>query len=158
MALFAYLNDGDIELTKAQMSDLMRVSAVAAYQYAQACLGCASDVLDVAMTGGPCAAAYQNVQLQQTYDGLAREALDAATSAANLLLQLNASDDDEAMDTYSDFLMDQIKTDQISAMLEGSRNRIAMAHRAMPENPTPAARFNADAYATAEGAQENDNG
>lgn len=147
-------SNGDVEEAKGTLIRSFHVMAGAALDYARASLGAATAVLDVAMAGGPCAAVYTNYAEVRRYDGLARSALDSLGELASMLVSINDSEDEAANDAYAEHLMQMSRTDEVSAMLEGASHRIAMANRALPENPQPAARFNVEIFTRVLGAQE----
>ena len=147
-------NLSDRESTKEQLFDLMNVTTKAAHQYARLALTTATDILEVAMDGGPCAAAYTSTTRVQQYDQLAREALDSATIVSNMLIKIHESTDDEANDAYIDYLVEMIQPEVISSLLQGAQERVTTAWKALPPTPEPAARFNPLVFHEEAGAQE----
>lgn len=150
----ALTTDGNVTEAKQALTRTLHTLSAAAQDYAKAALGAASAVLTVAMSGGPCAAAYSSFSDARRFDELSRNALSRTADVANLLTALNDSPDDEANEEYAQHLMDLTATDTVSALLEGANSRMQMAYKAMPKDPQPAARFNASIYATQEGAQK----
>ncbi len=144
------MTDGDVQEAKSVLTHTLHTLADAAEEYAKASLGASNAVLEVAMNGGPCAAAYTAYAEIGKFDRLARRAVSDLSGITNILLELNHSEDDYANEAYAEHLSNMCRINQTGALLEGAATRLGMINRSMPGNPQPAARFDASVFSTQE--------
>lgn len=144
------MTDGDLQEAKTTLTHALHTLAAASEEYAKASLGAANTVLEVAMEGGPCAAAYTAYAEIDKYDRLSRRSVADLMGIMNILLELHHSEDDYANEAYAHHLSDMCHINQTSALLEGASSRLQMINRALPKNPQPAARFNAGVFSAQE--------
>lgn len=140
--------DGDIKEAKTTLTRTLHILSGAGMEYAKAALGAANAVLEVAIDGGPCAAAYTQYAEIGKFETLTRNTVDNMIDLTTILLALNESEDDSVNEAYATHLREMSRIGEITALNEGAINRLQTINRALPKDPQPAARFDPSVFVT----------